>query len=129
MHWFFFFILFATLAAPVVSPLWSAEFYDEKRVGQIEITVECRGEHSIDPAPILSRMKTQRGDLFSQQTFDSDLKALSEEYDRVEPSMRLKDGQVYIEIKIWPRPIIHQIEWEGNQQFKVSTLLFCPSPR
>lgn len=116
------FLLCGQIALPFVSSLHAAEFYEDKRVKEIEVVIDCRGEHLIDPSPILSRMKTQKGDLFSQQTFDNDLKTLSEEYDRVEPSLRLKDGQVYIEIRVTPRPLIHTIVWEGNKQFKTSTL-------
>lgn len=115
-------VLLSLLFASLTAPLAGAEFFDDKKVSRIEIIVEGQGVASIDPAPILSRMKTQQGDHFSQLTFDNDLKTLSEEYDRVEPALNVKDGQVYIEIHITPRPIVHSIQWEGNQQFKTSTL-------
>ena len=115
-------VVISLLLASLTAPLMSAEFYDEKRVNRIEIVVEGQGETKADPAPILSRMKTQQGDPFSQLTFDGDLKSLSEEYDRVEPTLKLKDGQLYIAIHVTPRPIIHQIQWEGNEQFKTSAL-------
>jgi len=111
-------LLFATLTAPLVG----AELYDDKKVSHIEIVIDAPGETGVDPKPILSRMKTQEGDLFSQLVFDNDLKSLSDEYERVEPYLTLKDGKVSIQIHIVPRPVIHQIVWSGNQQFKTSTL-------
>ena len=115
-------VLLSILFASAAGPLISAELFDEKRVSHIEIIVDTPGEAGIDSKPILARMKTQEGDSFSQLTFDSDLKTLAEEYDRVEPSLRVKDGQVSIVIHIAPKPIIHKIEWAGNEQFKTSAL-------
>lgn len=115
-------VLLSLLLASLTAPLSGAEFYDDKKVSHIEIIVESGGDNSVDSSPIRSRMKTQEGDSFSQLTFDNDLKTLSEEYDRVDPTIKLKDGQVSIEIHVVPRPVIHKIQWEGNQQFKTSTL-------
>lgn len=111
-------LLFGAMA----TSLSGAEYYDDKKVSRIEIIIECPGESSQDGSPARSRLKTQEGDDFSQIIFDNDLKTLSEEYERVEPSIRLKDDQVSIEIRVCPRPFIHQIQWNGNQQFKTSTL-------
>ncbi len=112
-------ILFASAAAPLVG----AEYYDEKRVSHIEIVVDSPEEDtSFDPKPVLSKLKTQEGDDFSQLTFDNDLKSLSEEYDRVEPRIQMKNGQVSIVIYVTPKPLIHSIQWNGNEQFKTSTL-------
>jgi outer membrane protein insertion porin family len=109
--------------ATCTAPLIGAEYYDDKKVSHIEIIVDAPGgESAVDPKPIRSRMKTQEGDSFSQLTFDNDLKSLSEEYERVEPSLSVKDGAVCITIHVLPRPVIHQIIWEGNKQFRTSTL-------
>ncbi len=113
-------ILLASAVAPF--PIYGAEVYDEKKVCEIEILVDSKDGTSVDSGPILSRLKTQKGDDFSQLTFDSDLKALADEYDRVEPSIQLKNGCVYITIHIAPKPIIHQILWNGNLQYSTSTL-------
>ena len=103
-------ILYSLLFATMTAPLIGAELYDDKKVSQIEIVIDAPGETGVDPKPILSRMKTQQGDTFSQLIFDSDLKALSEEYEKVVPVLSLKDGKVSIEVHVAPRPIIHQIE-------------------
>lgn len=115
-------ILYSLLFATMTAPLIGAELYDDKKVSHIEIVIDTPEESRVDPTPILSRMKTQEGDNFSQSIFDNDLKTLSEEYERVDPSLSLKNGQVSIEIHITPRPVIHQIEWSGNHQFRTSTL-------
>lgn len=115
-------ILTALCLSLVTAPLTATELYEEKRVSRIEIVIEGPGDHRNDPRLVLSRMKTQEGDEFSQLTFDNDLKTLSQDYERVEPSIHLKDGQITITLHLIPKPVIHQIQWSGNQKFKTSTL-------
>ncbi len=92
-------------------------------VGQITLSVENlqRGS-TFNEKRALEKLRTKVGDPFSQLTFDHDLKALSQEYDRVEPTLETRDGKVFITIKLWQKPMIRQILWEGNKQFKTSTL-------
>ena len=115
-------LLITILLSSAITPLESTEFYGDRKVSQIEIVVDSKGEEQFDPKGALARMKTQEGDTFSQLTFDSDLKTLSEEYESVTPSVKLENGQVSIVIHVTPKPIIHQISWEGNEQIKTSTL-------
>lgn len=116
-------LLLSFLLATATVPLYSTELYDDKKISRIEIVLDSPDPNaSFDPRPLLSQMKTKEGDDFSQLTFDSDLKTLSNQYDRVEPSIRLKDGQIYIAILVAPKPIIHKIEFTGNQKFSTSTL-------
>jgi len=116
-------ILLSLLFSSMISPLVSAELYDDKKVSHIEIVIDAPDiQSAIDPKPILSRMKTREGDHFSQLTFDSDLKTLAEEYERVEPTLKVKDGKICIEIRVSPKPAIHQILWNGNKQLSTSTL-------
>lgn len=63
---------------------------------------------------ILSRMKTKKGDLFSQITFDNDLKTLSQEFDRIEPVIDVVDQHMFLTLKIWLKPHIRTILFEGN---------------
>lgn len=114
--------LLSILLSSMAAPLLSAELYDERKVKQIEIVVDSRDETQFDPSPILSKLKTQQGDDFSQLTFDSDLKTLASEYDQVEPRIQLVNGEVAITIHVSPKPIIHQILWEGNHQYRTGTL-------
>ncbi len=114
--------LLSILLASATAPLAAAELYDDRKVSHIEVIIDSDGDAGADATPVLSRLKTQEGDEFSQLTFDSDLKTLSEEYDRVEPKIRLENGKVVITIRVVPKPIIHQVQWNGNTQYGVSTL-------
>ena len=116
------FALLAFLFATTAGPINAAEFYEEKKVSRIEIIVDSEGESHTDPRPVLSRLRTHEGDEFSQTTFDQDLKSLSLEYDRVDPSIQVKDDQLVITIHVTPRPIIHQISWQGNERYSESKL-------
>lgn len=114
--------LLTLLFASAASPLLGVELYDEKRVSRIEVVIDGEDTNYFDPAPVLSRLKTHEGDSFSQLTFDNDLKVLAEEYDRVEPTLKLQNGQVSITLHIVPKPLIHQIQWKGNEKYSTSTL-------
>jgi outer membrane protein insertion porin family len=116
-------ILLSFLIASVALPLYGTELYDDKKISRIEIVVDSTDpSNGFDSKPLLSQMKTKEGDEFSQLTFDSDLKTLSDQYDRVDPQVYLKDGQVVISIHVTPKPIIHAISFTGNKKFSTSTL-------
>ncbi len=100
-----------------------AEAYESRQVERIDIQAEnLPTGTSFDARPVLEKLKTKAGDPFSQIVFDSDLKALSEEYDHIEPQVEVKGGQVFVTIKVWLRPSIRKITWEGNAHIKSSTL-------
>lgn len=71
---------------------------------------------------IRSRLKTREGDIFSQTSFDNDLKMLVQDYDRVEPMVESDDGKIYITLKVWPKPCIRSVCWEGNHRVKTKRL-------
>lgn len=101
----------------------SVQAYDHRTVGKIDVKIENLPEgSSFDKKTVLAKISTRQGDPFSQYIFDQDLKQLAADYDRVEPEMSIEDGKVDITLKIWLRPIISKIEWEGNQYFKTKTL-------
>jgi outer membrane protein insertion porin family len=114
--------LLSFLFSTMVGPIQATEFYEEKRVSHIEILVNSTEEENFDAKPMLSRLKTHEGDEFSQTTFDQDLKVLSQEYDRVEPSIQVKDDQLIITIHVTPKPLIHQIVWRGNERYSETRL-------
>ena len=114
--------LLSILLASATAPINGAEFYDDRKVSHIEVVYDSDEATNFDPTAVLSRLKTQEGTDFSQLTFDIDLKTLADEYDRVEPSIQMKNGQLFITIHIIPKPVIHQILWNGNIQYKTSTL-------
>ena len=106
------------------SSLTAVELYEEKTVSQIVIEYDCSDAGtSFDSKPVLSRLKTQVGDKFSQYTFDNDLKSLSQEYDQIQPSLKVVDDQVAITLRLTPRPVIHQIVLTGNSHFSSGALL------
>lgn len=101
----------------------SAQAFDNRTVGKIDVKIENQPESSsFDRKSVLAKMSTQEGDHFSQYIFDQDLKQLASEYDRVEPQMIVQDGKVDITLKVWLRPLISEIVWEGNQYIKTKTL-------
>lgn len=103
--------------------LFAIETYEGKKIKQIDINIEYPDPDAIyDTRTILTRLKTRKDDLFSQLVFDSDLKTLSKDYDRIEPSVHLEDNEIIIKILLWPRPIIHTIEWKGNERIKTKKL-------
>jgi outer membrane protein insertion porin family len=105
------------------NPIAAAEFYESQRVERIDIQAENLPKGaSFDPRPIQEKLKTKVGDPFNQLVFDGDLKALSDDYDRVEPQISNQNGDVFITLKVWLRPTIHKIVWQGNTYFKSSTL-------
>lgn len=113
----------ASISAPTQLPAAPVEAYEERIIGNINVTLENPPPHfTFDSKTVLSRLKTKVGDPFSQTTFDSDLKALSDEYDRVDPSIEVVNGEVYITLKLWPRPTIRMITWKGNDYIKTKTL-------
>lgn len=111
-------LLASLFLSSMAAPLWGAELFDEKPVSKIEVVLDSPEPNTtFDPKPVLSSLRTKEGDSFSQLTFDADLKHLSEKYDRVEPTIQLKNGEVVISIHITPKPIIHKINFSGNQRF------------
>ena len=100
-----------------------SEAYESLPVGSIEITAENLPETgSFDSKTIVGRLKTQIGDPFSQAIFDEDLKTLAQEYDRIDPTLRIRNEELYITIKVWPRPTIRLIKWEGNEHISARAL-------
>lgn len=97
--------------------------YEEQRVAKIEIINAAPGcEDTFDSYSILARLKTKENDLFSQLEFDQDLKTLATEFDQVQPSIESRDDQIYIHIKLWPKPTIRSIQWYGNCRIESKTL-------
>lgn len=113
----------ALLTLLLISPLAAVELYEEKKVTEIQVEIDSPDTSvSFDDKPVLARLKTKEGDQFSQLTFDNDLKALSEEYDSVQPSIRVQGEEVFITIRVVPRPVIHQIRFTGNEKYSTKTL-------
>lgn len=67
-----------------------------------------------DANGIKLRLKTKEGDVFSQTDFDTDLKSLAGEFDRVDPSINSDNEKLVITLKIWTKPTIRTLKWIGN---------------
>jgi outer membrane protein insertion porin family len=109
--------------AQIYSAPLLAEAYESRPVERIDIQAEnLPPGSSFDPRPVMEKLQTKVGDPFSQLVFDTDLKTLSEEYDRIEPDIEVKNGAVFVTLKVWLRPTIHKIIWQGNTNIKSSAL-------
>lgn len=92
-------------------------------VKKIQIIIEnLPQDKSFDTSIILEKLKTQIGQPFSQSHFDEDLKMLFEQYDHVEPQIEVQNDEVEISLKLWSRPLLHQIRFRGNNFFKDAVL-------
>lgn len=94
----------------------SALQYDNLLIDKIQIQIQ--GSATDYAETVKSKLKTREGDFFSQSEFDSDLKMLSQEFDRVDPGMTIVDDKIEIDLKIWPRPTIRSITWYGNEKIE-----------
>lgn len=73
---------------------------------------------------VRARMKTKAGAHFSQTDFDSDLKRLVSDFDHVEPKLESVNGKLNISLKVWPKPTIRMIRWQGNKKVKTTRLQY-----
>lgn len=110
------------LGCAFVMPLWGQFQYENQLVEQIDIIINAPSSANCETSQVTSKIKTRKGDLFSQIEFDNDLKNLSKEFDRVEPSFQLHNGRMCITIKVWPKPTIRTITWCGNEKISSSKL-------
>lgn len=95
--------------------------FEGKRVQSIQIRLRDPKE-KIDTQSLIHRMNTREGGVFSQDTFDKDLKALSKQYEDVQPRMTEASGQVQIVLTLSHRPLIKSIVWKGNKEISTSSL-------
>ncbi|MDX8431521.1 MAG: outer membrane protein assembly factor BamA [Candidatus Algichlamydia australiensis] len=113
-------------SAPAFSdynPYPSVESYEQKKVARIQIEIETLGPAGYyDCTPLMTSMRTKEGDPFSQLTFDQDLKALSRDFDRVDPQIQVCSGELFITIRLWQKPVISNIKWFGNECFSTQKL-------
>ena len=106
------------------SALHAETHYENLIVDKINITVvNVPADSTVNLNAIRSRMKTIEGSVFSQTVFDTDLKQLIEEFDRVEPSVDIVGSNIEITLKVWVRPQVRSIQWEGNEGFDTDELL------
>ncbi len=99
------------------------EPYEGLPVRKITINVENQAPDEVDEeASVIYKMHTKMGDPFDQEVFDRDLKVLSDEYEWVDPGVKVENGQVLISILLKKRPIITSFVIEGSS-FKDKKIL------
>src|SRR5689334_3016929 len=105
-------ILFAPVVYPLSTLIADEEEipYENQQVEKIEIEAGFVPEGSqFDDNGILARLKVKEGDYFSHAAFDNDLKTLSQDFDRLEPTVKSVDGKIYITLIVWPKATIRSI--------------------
>lgn len=108
-------ILYALLILIGFTPITlSAAQYENQMIEVIKVKGNVPEGCYFDEALVISRIKTKQGDIFSQNAFDTDLKGLATEYDRVEPVFEVIDKRLCITLSVWPKPMIRSIVWDGN---------------
>ena len=97
--------------------------YENQKIQKIEVIPESLPTGAFfDPDSVLKRMKTHAEGHFSHLDFDADLKALSQDFDRIIPRVESLNNQVYITLRVWPKPTIRTILWEGNDRMDSASL-------
>ena len=110
-------------ATPTMANQSKIEVIENKKVAQVVVNIENLPKGAkYDPRTISSTLRTKTGEPFSQRVFDHDLKKLSDEYERVDPTVHVKDGKVYIKIALWEKPFVRAIRFNGNSKMKTKTL-------
>ncbi len=108
-------VLFSSIEAQVLQ-------YENQKIDKLEVILHTTDGVVLDSQAITSRMTTKANDFFFQSDFDEDLKNLSQDYDRIEPSVVMEDDSLKIVIELWTKPTICAINWNGNHHIKTSTL-------
>jgi outer membrane protein insertion porin family len=96
--------------------------YSDMPVGGIDFVLDTPEGGVADQRALRAQMKTKVDARFSQLEFDDDLKRLSEDYDRVEPTLDVHQGKIYLTIKLAPRPTVNEVIFEGNERISTKKL-------
>ncbi|NGX34195.1 MAG: Outer membrane protein assembly factor BamA [Candidatus Anoxychlamydiales bacterium] len=114
--------LFTLVLLFLSSFLFANDSFENKEIADVIIKVENAKDIGYDTQAILTKLSTQKGLLFSQKSFDNDLKKLSDDFDRIDPSFKIEDNKIYITIKLWARPTVIKITFHGNEKVSTSKL-------
>ena len=105
-------LLFCLIATSLFS---QADFYESLVVKHIQVNVVNAPPGTlIQTNPVVARMKTTPGKVFSQVDFDEDLKSLASDYADVDPVVEIVDGGIIVTLNVSLRPFIRSIQWCGN---------------
>lgn len=113
--------------SPVQTTISSSEYYEGKTISSLKIEIENATPTenvSAETKQILQSISTHQGDLFSHEVFDLDLKKLSNQFDRVIPTIRVNNcSQLDITLCIWKIPTISRVRIEGNECVSTQKIL------
>ena len=100
-----FFVIAVAICAKLGAISQPVEPYEGLKVGKVSVHFEnVMPSETKDSKTILYQIKTKEGDIFNQETFDSDLKKLSDTYEWVEPTIQVENHQIFIELTIKEYP-------------------------
>lgn len=117
-----FFLSIFLLSFQFLSLFGQSPQYENKIIEKIQVVLNTPSNEEFDAESVKLMLKTKEQDHFSQSEFDNDLKALSQNFDRVIPEITIADQKVYITLKISLKPLIHTIYWAGNEKVKTKCL-------
>lgn len=101
----------------------SAQVYEQMRVAKIEIIPQNQSaDVTFNPSTVRAKLITKIGNYFSQSEFDQDLKMLANEYDQVEPMIKVVNHEINITLSIWFKPTIRSITYSGNEHISTKKL-------
>lgn len=99
------------------------EQYESHKIAKIDIVLgNTHDSVNFNPATIRNKLHSKVGDFFSQTEFDSDLKLLANEYDLVEPTIKIFNNELHITLKVWLKPKIKSVEFCGNRYIRTQQL-------
>lgn len=114
-------LLIALLSLSFDLPAQSPQ-YENQVIEKLDIQIMTPSSTEKDVDGIKARIRTRQGDMFSQTEFDNDLKTIAKEYDRIIPSLESVDSKMFITLKVWPKPTIRTLTWQGNEKMDTKTL-------
>lgn len=88
---------------------------------KIELPHAKEKDHILEKT-LLDRLHTRQGERFSQEDLDKDLKFLAKEYDRVDPQVDYTKDGVTILLRLWVKPKIVEMIFEGNDKLSQKDL-------
>lgn len=105
------------------TPLFAiAPQYENQRIEKVNINIHSANTSASDEQAVKSCIRMKEGEFFSQNQFDTDLKALAQSYNQVEPKVEVIDEALCITLDVWPKPTINSIEFFGNDGIKTRYL-------
>ncbi len=89
--------------------------YEGMIVKKVTVTFQNQAPSDREDSEAIVKQLGVKADVpFNQETFDEDLKRLSEEYDWVEPSIKIDNHQLLVHLEIKKRPVVSRFNVTGS---------------